>query len=200
MFNFEGYNKEKITVSIVRANVFGVILIIPAILIFGLPYYFIWNEQFKIDALIEILQNLVNHSIYLRMGVIILLIFGGIILHELIHGLVWAFYAESRFKAIKFGVMWKMLTPYCHCTEPLKVYQYITGAIMPGILLGIIPGIVAICCGNLGLLLWGIFFTIAACGDFIIVWLLRNEKSDDFAEDHPREAGCYIYRKKISLR
>jgi hypothetical protein len=197
MVNFEGYNKGKVTVSIVRANVFGLIVIIPVLLIFGLPYYFIWNEQFQIKALIEILQNMVNHSIYLRMGGIILLIFGGIILHELIHGLCWSFFAEGRFKSIKFGVVWKMLTPYCHCTEPLKVYQYITGAVMPGILLGIIPCIVAICFGYIGLLLFGLLFTISACGDFLIVWLLRNEKSGDFAEDHPREAGCYVYRANI---
>ena len=32
-------------------------------------------------------------------------------------------------------------------------------------------------------------------GDFLIINLLRKENKDDFVEDHPSEAGCYIYRK-----
>lgn len=121
---------------------------------------------------------------------------GGIISHELIHGIVWAFYAENKFKSIRFGVLWYALTPYCHCKEPLKVYQYILGALMPGILLGILPSIIAICIGNFALLLFGIFFTISACGDFLVVDMLRRENMNDYVQDHPSEIGCFIYRKK----
>lgn len=88
-----------------------------------------------------------------------------------------------------------MLTPYCHCKEPLNVRQYIIGAIAPAILLGIVPSIVAIMIGNPGLLLFGMFFTIAAAGDILIINLLRKENSSDLVQDHPSEAGCYIYRK-----
>ena len=61
---------------------------------------------------------------------------------------------------MKFGVIWKMLTPYCHCKEPLKVGQYILGGVMPAVILGIIPCIIAIIIGHFGLLLFGIFFTM----------------------------------------
>jgi len=36
---------------------------------------------------------------------------------------------------------------------------------------------------------------VVAAGDFLIINLLRKENKDDFVEDHPSEAGCYIYRK-----
>ena len=88
-----------------------------------------------------------------------------------------------------------MLTPYCHCTEPLKVKQYIWGAITPAIILGFIPSILAILTGNLGILIFGMFFTMAAGGDFLIINLIRKENKNDFVQDHPSEAGCYIYRK-----
>jgi hypothetical protein len=124
-------------------------------------------------------------------GILIL----GIIVHELIHGITWAKFADNGFKSIKFGVLWKMLTPYCHCKEPLTVRQYTIGAIAPAIILGFLPAIIAILTGNLGLLIFGIFFTMAAGGDFLIVNMISKENKDDLVQDHPSEAGCYIYRK-----
>jgi len=125
----------------------------------------------------------------------LLLLTLGIILHELIHGLTWARYTEKGFKSMKFGVLWTMLTPYCHCKEPLRVRQYLVGAIMPAIFLGLIPAVISILIGNLGILVFGIFFTMVAAGDFLIINLLRKEKMDNLVQDHPSEAGCFIYRK-----
>ncbi|MGQ0828185.1 MAG: DUF3267 domain-containing protein [Bacteroidota bacterium] len=119
----------------------------------------------------------------------------GIVLHELIHGIVWSRFTKDGFRSIKFGVLWKMLTPYCHCKEPLKVSQYITGVIMPAIILGVVPAIISIVIGNIGLLVFGIFFTMVAVGDFLIINLLRKENKDSLVLDHPSEAGFFIYRK-----
>ena len=125
------------------------------------------------------------------LGIIML----GIVIHELIHGITWACFAKDGYKSIKFGVLWKMLTPYCPCKEPLNVRQYIIGAFTPAIILGFMPSLIAIIVGNLGLLIFGIFFTMAAGGDFLIINLIRKENKDDLVQDHPSEAGCYIYRK-----
>jgi hypothetical protein len=133
-----------------------------------------------------------NYWIILLVSIIVFII--GIIVHELIHGVVWASYAKNGFKSIKFGVIWKMITPYCHCTEPLKLKQYIIGAIMPAIILGFIPAILALVVGNIALLIFGVFFIISGSGDFLIIHALRNEKKDTLVEDHPSEAGCYVYR------
>lgn len=119
----------------------------------------------------------------------------GIVVHELIHGITWVRFAKNGFKSIKFGILWKMLTPYCHCMEPLKVRQYRIGAITPAIFLCFIPSIITLIVGNLGLLIFGIFFTMAAAGDFLVIQMISKEKRDDLVEDHPSEAGCYIYRK-----
>jgi len=90
-----------------------------------------------------------------------------------------------------------MFTPYCHCKEPLKVKHYIFGAIAPAIILGIIPSVLAILIGNLKLLIFGIFFTMAAGGDILMINLIRKENMNDLVLDHPSEVGCYIYRKQI---
>ena len=55
---------------------------------------------------------------------------------RLVHGLTWALFVKERLHAIKFGVLWKYLTPYCHCKVHLRVKHYIAGAIMPAVVLG----------------------------------------------------------------
>ena len=68
-----------------------------------------------------------------------ILVIVGIVVHELIHGLTWACYAKRGWKSISFGVMWKLLTPYCHCDEPMHISGYMMGAMMPCIILGCHP-------------------------------------------------------------
>jgi hypothetical protein len=186
-FKIENYQQEKLVINIVWANIFGFILLIPTVLVFGLPYYLIWKGTLLTD-----ISNLLNHPGKLLLFVAATIV--GIVIHELIHGVFWARYAKNGFKSIKFGILLKMLTPYCHCKEALKIKHYIIGAIMPAILLGIVPAIIAIAVGNLALLIFGIVFTMAACGDFLVINLLRKEDMEDWVQDHPSEAGCYIYR------
>jgi len=190
----EDYHKVQLTIDLVKANVFAIVLMLPIVLIFGLPYFLIWGVGFN-SSDIRSLTKVLSPEL---MGLVLILVFTlGIILHELIHGIVWSRYTSNGFKSIRFGVLWKMLTPYCHCKEPLKVKEYIMGALMPAIILGFIPGILAIIIGNFGLLIFGIIFTTAASGDFMIINLLKNEDKDDYVQDHPSEAGCFIYRRKI---
>ena len=189
MNEFEDYKKEKLTIDLVSANAFGLLMLIPIALIYGVPFYLIWKSELNFS---EIIKEISENNIVLK-GIIVFII--GIIMHELIHGIFWASFAKRGFKSIKFGVLWKMITPYCHCKELLKVKHYIIGGIAPAILMGFIPAIVSMFTGNIWLLVFGSFFTLAACGDFMIVNLIRKEKYDDYVEDHPSEAGCYIYRK-----
>ncbi|QIH35635.1 DUF3267 domain-containing protein [Sphingobacterium sp. DR205] len=128
------------------------------------------------------------------LGVLVVVI--GVVVHELIHGITWSCYIKNGFRSIKFGVLMKMLTPYCHCKEPLRVKQYIIGALMPSIILGIIPIIYAWFSGNTNILLFAIFFTASAAGDFMIVQLIWREDMRSLVLDHPSEAGCFIYKKK----
>ncbi len=192
MQELENYKKEKLTIDLVWANKFGILLLIPIGLIFGLPFYLIWKPQLDIKQYLNSVEpQEVGLGFLLIIGIMIL----GIVLHELIHGITWAKFAKKGFKSIKFGVVRKMLTPYCYCKEALNVRQYIIGAITPAIIMGIIPAVIAIVIGNLGLLIFGMFFTMAAGGDFLIINLIRKECSSDLVQDHPSEAGCYIYRK-----
>jgi len=169
------------------------LMMIPLTIVYVLTYFLIWGDGLSKESMASFLdQSFFPSNRIIAIAAVII----GIIIHELIHGITWAKYTEQGFKSIKFGVMWKMLTPYCHCKEPLKIKHYILGASMPGIILGIIPSIYAIATGNIAILVFGWFFTLAAGGDLIMVILLRKENPNDFVQDHPSEMGCYIYREE----
>ncbi|MGJ7031217.1 DUF3267 domain-containing protein [Niabella hirudinis] len=135
-----------------------------------------------------------QHKLLLALIPLLVLV-AGIVVHELIHGLTWALFARNGRRSIKYGVLWKYVTPYCHCNEPLEVRHYVLGALMPAVILGILPSIAGIITGNFYVLVTGIFFVMAAAGDFMIIYLLRGEKRSNRVLDHPNEAGCYIYRQ-----
>ena len=191
MNEFEDYKKEKLVIDLAWANIFGLILIIPIVLIFGVPFFFIWKSELL--NMQDIMKIILDNNIKFLIFIFVLLL--GIVVHELIHGVFFAVFAKKGFKSIKFGVLWKKVTPYCHCKEPIKVKHYIVGVIAPAIILGVIPSITSLFTGSIWLLIFGMVLTLAACGDLLAINLLRKEKPNDYVEDHPSEVGCFIYRK-----
>jgi uncharacterized integral membrane protein len=186
-----GYQREELTMDAARANVLAVMISLPVLFILAIPFLLLNQENFQLQSLKQ------DFDFWARpLGVIIVLVVmtGGIVMHELIHGLTFAVFAKAGFKSIKFGILTKTLTPYCHCKEPVRVWQYILSTIMPAIVLGLIPSFIAMITGNIGLMLFGIFFTIAAAGDFIIIYLLRKQPATSLVQDHPEKIGCFIFK------
>ena len=118
----------------------------------------------------------------------------GIVLHELVHGLAWMAGGQLPFAKMKFGFQWKTLTPFAHCTVAIPKAGYVFGTLMPLLLLGVMPFLISLINGNGWLFLFGVLFTFAACGDLLIVWLLRGVSWEALVEDHPENAGCYVHR------
>jgi hypothetical protein len=176
---------ENVTMSAGKANLYGSLIYLPVILIFGIPFISLWGlGAFKLGGIQFITKSM---SFFTTLLI-------GIVLHEGIHGLFWAIYCKNGIKSIKFGVKWEYLTPYAHCKENLTVNQYKLGAAMPGILLGILPTIIAIIIGNTWLLYAGILFTGAAGGDILILWKLRKYDSNYLMKDHPDEIGFMVLK------
>ena len=183
------YNKKEITLGTGRANLYSLVFLIPALIVFYLPFLLIWHETVSLESYREI----VSDNGFLFFG----LLLSGIFLHELIHGLTWAIFSKKGFKSIQYGIIWKAITPFCHCKEALKINHYRLGTIMPGIVLGFFPALAGIITGNAMILILGIVFTVAAGGDFLFIWFLRKEPADCFIEDHPDKIGCFVYSPKL---
>ena len=181
---------RKVAIDIVKANVFSVVIMVVAAIVFLLPFFWIWKDKKPKGELLGDTGD---------WGIAFVLMLVGIVVHELIHGATWACFAKSGWKSISFGVIWKLLTPYCHCDEPMRIHGYMCGAMTPCIILGIIPAFVALFVGNLAMLALGIFFIAAAAGDIWMTWLLTKEDPNSLVLDHPSEAGFYIIDEDVYM-
>lgn len=194
MTELENFKKEKKTIALAKANVYGFLLLIPITLIYLTPFYFRWEEKLTLDAFNNLFVDFgVATGIFTGL-LFLLVVMVGVVCHELIHGITWAKFAKKGFKSIKFGILKEMLTPYCHCREPLKLRQYLLGAMMPGLVMGVLPWLISLLVGSVPLLVFAIFFTMTAMGDLMIVQLIFKEDPNSYVLDHPSEAGCYVYR------
>ena len=109
---------------------------------------------------------------------------------------IWIRGTLNFYSSSSFGVMWKLLTPYCHCSEPLRVSHYRTGALMPLYVLGLLPLLVSPFVRSMEMCVFGMFFISAAAGDLMIVWRLRKEAPSSTVLDHPTEAGYLVYEQE----
>lgn len=186
-FQQQGYKMTNLTIGIVNANLSVMLLAIPIVAIGVL--LFVWKNP------IELLRpNLQGSLLFIVLFVVL------IVAHELIHGLTWSLFSEHHFIDIEFGFMKEFLTPYCTCTIPLSKSQYIWGALMPCILLGILPTALGILLGS-SLWFWiGIVMILAAGGDIMIVMKVmafkkQNESNEILVYDHPTQAGSVILER-----
>lgn len=159
----------------------------PLVVSYLLLFALFWTDRFTLN---EFKQAFPDNPL-----MVIALLAGGIVAHEGLHGLTWALFCKGGLRSIRFGFMIKLLAPYCHCTVPVKLAPYILGGLMPGIIMGILPAVYALWQGSMGWLLFGIFFTVAAGGDFAMMRLLWPLPANVRVKDHPSELGCYVYHR-----
>ena len=170
----EGYTTEKRTISMLAANIWaiGVLLAFMAI-----GWLLIISIHDPVD--------------YRNMLILILAILLAIVVHELIHGITWMAVTHSSFKHLSFGLLQGGV--YCHIDVPMKKRAYVVGALMPLMLLGVLPFIVSLFSGSVALMFFGATMIGAAMGDVLIVWAIRKESPDTMVYDHPTEPGCVLY-------
>ncbi len=181
------------TMSLGKVNFIALVLLIPLIILLGFPYEILHGfENLSLHNLR--LTTIFQNTIYF-----LLFFICGIVLHEFLHGAVWAIFAKKKWKAISFGVKWEYFTPYCHCNEPLRKSHFVMGAIMPCIIMGIIPVLISYYNGSFRWWFFGFFFTGAAGGDLIALWMLRKIGKDKYILDHPSELGFYVEKDKSEI-
>ena len=179
----QGWRAVALTISIVKANVFSVLLAFP---LMGLGFWLFF------------MRNGGMGSMPPRFGLLLAVFIALVFVHEGLHGVTWALFAENGFKDIEFGLMKELLTPYCTCAAPLKKGQYILGALMPLIVLGLIPTVAGILSGSLFWTIIGLMMILSAGGDMLIVLKLllwKSEAAEQRFVDHPTLAGLVAFER-----
>ena len=172
------------TMGLVRANLLAFLLSIP--ILFGYSFFYMGlygTNDFGIAS-----DNLATNFPFFLISIV-----AGIIIHELIHAVSWWWLDDISWNDIHFGFKWTMLTPYVHCPEPIEITNYRWGVAMPGIVLGIVPFILALVFKNGWLFGYGLIFTLAAGGDLIMLWMLRKVPGGSLVQDHPKLMGCRVF-------
>lgn len=183
----KGYKATDLTMGIVKANVLTSII--------GIPFFIlvIWGYMkiHRINDLFEVLE-------YKSLFWFLLITLALTVVHELIHGFTWSLFTPNKFNDVAFGIMWKYLTPYASCKVPLGRREYVLGALMPLIILGIIPTIIGFIIQNILITILGVLFITAAGGDIILAILILKYKTSSeeiLILDLPTAMGARLFEK-----
>ena len=175
----EGYETELRTIGMVKANIVAILVLVLLGLLGWVAMYAIWGG---------ISFGRPWSAMLFCIG-----IFAGVAVHELIHGFTWMWVTRSSFSHLRFGLLQGGV--YCHIDVPMNKRKYVIGALMPLLLLGVLPFLLSFATHSLWLMLFGVIFIACAMGDVLIVWAIRHEPADTLIYDHPTEAGCLVYHR-----
>lgn len=181
-------NEIEVAIPLRQANISSFLLFVIASFAYGAPFSLFWG----LDSFLASGRSFLTNYFWLLIALAV-----GIILHELLHAITWAAFCKRGMKSIRFGIQWRHLAPYVHCSEYLPKHAYASGVAMPGALLGILPPLISLITGNGWLLWFGIFFTAGAAGDALTLVKLRGVHRANVIKDHPEHLG-FIVKTKAS--
>lgn len=173
---------QELTISTGKAQLYGIGASLVGVLLLWMPYQWLWGGNLR-DV-----GKLPSEVWMLSLGVL----FVGAIIHEYIHGITAVYYGKVKWSQTKFGIQWKTLTPYFHSTVPMPVEKYRVVVLMPLLVMGVLPYLLALVLGNGWVLAFGIAFTVSAFGDVLILWMMRNLGQGQPVQDHPSKVGLMI--------
>ena len=179
----QGYHRKDLVVDIRKAYVGAILWVVPfAVLFIGLYNLLGCRPYAELDGL-------------LGLTAFILLSFALIFVHEALHGVTFAAFAPHRFRNIEFGVIWKYMTPYCTCLEPLHRFGYFLALLMPFLVLGLLPCVISLFTGSIVCMIIGLLMISGAGGDLTILAKLLSfptKGKEVLYVDHPTECGSIV--------
>lgn len=173
---------EERTATVAKANVAALAGVLPPLVVLAVVYGLVWGWTALGNGGLDLIEPLWRF---------LLIFLGGVLAHEALHAIAWRLAGAER-GSVSLGFQLKTLTPYAHSNAPMSARAYRIGAVTPGLVLGAIPAVVGLALGAGAVFLFGLFFTLAAGGDALILWLLRGVSGDRLVKDHPSKPGCLV--------
>lgn len=176
----EGYRDISVAIDDIARSVLWLalaLLILPVVAFFIVHSRDQWNETVSASALLIVVIP----------GMLV-----SIVLHEGLHALGWMLFGRVSPRAISFGFDRASLSPYAHVEVPMRATPYRIGAVLPLIVLGVLPFVWGMSAANGLAVMYGALMISAAVGDIFVLWVIRSVQSDAMVLDHPSRAGCYV--------
>lgn len=115
-----------------------------------------------------------------------------VVVHEALHAVGFLILGRAPRQTVRLGFQRRTLTPYASCAAPVPAGAYRGAALLPAIVLGILPALAAWALGSGGLALWAWVMLAIAGGDVAAVWAIRGVPGGVFVVDHPTRVGCRV--------
>lgn len=147
-------------------------LLIPLVVCPLLLYRMLWgvNLALWVDNSLEALRE----GYLLVIGLLLI----SIILHEGLHGVGFIILGHVSWRTIRFRFKkWPKWTPYTTCTQPINARAYRQSALLPLLILGVIPGTIGLFWHINGLAFWAILNGGFCTSDLVSFWHSRNYKA-----------------------
>jgi hypothetical protein len=173
-------SSEEVTFDGARLTFILLAMMIPFYIIGDRLFHFIWAHRTPVISLLI--------PMWIKAVSMVL----AIVVHELIHGIMFALYTHNGFRSVTFGFNAKIAAFYCHCNEPIRVKHYRRACIAPLIILGLIPLIIGYFTGIGWFNTFGLVLTIGGFGDLIVYLKLLKLKKNRFVLDHPDKLGFIL--------
>jgi len=112
--------------------------------------------------------------------------------HEWIHAAAWVASSSARWEDLCFGFAADGAAAYTHCSKPMTMRQYRMGAVAPGLLLGVVPGLLGLWLGSYSMAMYAVVMTASAAGDLYLLWYTAPIRAEQLVLDHPQEMGLIL--------
>lgn len=174
------YNEER-TIDPLIANLLGIVFAAALTLLLVGAYRILTGSL-----------PLVGGSGYEGWLIVLGCILAGIPAHEGIHAATFRWIGRVDPVRIRFGFNRRALAPFVHCSAPVSVRIYRLSAIMPGLLLGVLPIVVGIVLDSGQVFVVGYVLLLAALGDAMVLVLLNDLSDDQLVQDHASKPGFVV--------
>ena len=182
-----GWTAREVIANAAEVYIAGIALTLPFMAFFA-AWYWLVNGGFGPDR-----------SRPERLMLLILFVFL-LVAHELLHGLVMGLSVPDGFKAVEFGVNYRLLAPYCTCIEPMKKGRILLALLFPTLVLGFGLSAIAIFAGHNLWFFLAELMIVGGAGDFYtFLWVLRLPTGREAVYSvHPYKVGLVVFERSAS--
>jgi hypothetical protein len=123
----------------------------------------------------------------------------GFLVHEMLHFLAWQAFSGFPIQEFRIGIRWNSITPVIGCQRPMSLNPFRFGLILPFLVMGICPMILAFYWVNSWLLFAGTIFMAWASADLLIFILIWKTDKRSFVEMHRTKLGTIVFNPRESI-
>ena len=179
----DGYEYRKCSFSKSQLYIIGFLLPLPFVILAGGIFRVFLSEK-------AAMADLSGPLFSIKLALILIL---SIIIHELIHGVVWRVGCSKKRDSIK--ITWNFIMPLCHCKEMLSKSQYLYGTLAPFFILAG-GGMIAMMVYPSTYTLIFLLINIMLAGGDLLISLQLLKCGSGMILDLPSEAGFLIVQRR----